>query len=119
MISDDLLVDKKKNLTFYKNIFLFRVKNVFFKKFNNTIKNELTGSIKFSDSSMNKYISYRNLKKFNFFFLRKNRIFNKSRYSRNRQLYRTGFYWCLWLNIIIVYGLFFLFYRFTFNFGYL
>lgn len=119
MISDDLLVDKKKNLTFYKNIFLFKVKNVFFKKFNNTIKHELVDSIKFSDSSMNKYISYRNLKKFNFFFLRKNRIFNKSRYSRNRQLYRTGFYWCLWLNIIIVYGLFFLFYRFTFNFGYL
>jgi hypothetical protein len=26
------------------------------------------------------------------FFIRKNRIFNKSRYSRNRQLYRTGVY---------------------------
>jgi hypothetical protein len=47
------------------------------------------------------------------------KIFNKSRYSRNRQLYRTGVYWCLWVNIIVVYGLYFFFYRFTFNFGYL
>lgn len=95
MLSTDLLVDKKKNLLKFKNIFLFRFKNIFFKKFNNTIKNKITTKIKFSDSSMNKYINYNNLKNFNFFFLRKNRIFNKSRYSRNRQLYRTGFYWCL------------------------
>jgi hypothetical protein len=119
MLSNELLVDKKKNLLHFKNIFLFRLKNFFFKKFSNNLKDSKLNLIKFSDSSMNKYISYKNLNKFNFFFLRKNRIFNKSRYSRNRQLYRTGFYWCLWLNIIIVYGLFFLFYRFTFNFGYM
>lgn len=52
------------------------------------------------------------------FFLRKNKIFNKGRYSRNRQLYRTGVYWCLWLNIINVFGLYYYFYRFVFNFGY-
>jgi hypothetical protein len=34
-------------------------------------------------------------------------------------LYRTGVYWCLWFNILMVYGLFFFFYRFAFNFGYL
>lgn len=51
-------------------------------------------------------------------FLRKNKIFNKGRYSRNRQLYRTGVYWCLWLNIINVFGLYYYFYRFVFNFGY-
>ena len=50
--------------------------------------------------------------------LRKNKIFNKGRYSRNRQLYRTGVYWSIWLNIILVFGLYYLFYRFTFNFGY-
>lgn len=119
LVDDKLLVDKKKNIKNFKNIFLFRFKSFFFKKFNNVINTKNLTKINFSDSSMNKYISYNNLKKFNFFFLRKNRIFNKSRYSRNRQLYRTGFYWCLWLNIIIVYGLFFLFYRFTFNFGYI
>jgi hypothetical protein len=92
MLSNELLVDKKKNLLHFKNIFLFRLKNFFFKKFSNNLKDSKLNLIKFSDSSMNKYISYKNLNKFNFFFLRKNRIFNKSRYSRNRQLYRTGFY---------------------------
>lgn len=51
-------------------------------------------------------------------FLRKNKIFNKGRYSRNRQLYRTGVYWCLILNILNVFGLYYYFYRFVFNFGY-
>lgn len=51
-------------------------------------------------------------------FLRATKQFNKGRYSRNRQLYRTGVYWCIWLNIILVYGLYFYFYRFTFSFGY-
>ena len=52
-------------------------------------------SAKFSESSISKYINANTIKKYNFFFLRKNRIFNKGRYSRNRQLYRTGVYWCL------------------------
>lgn len=74
--------------------------------------------IKFSESSLTKHINAIDLKKYKIQYLRKNRIFNKGRYSRNRQLYRTGVYWCLWLNIIMVYGLYFMFYRFTFNFGY-
>lgn len=53
------------------------------------------------------------------FFLRKNKIFNKSRYSRNRQLYRTGVYMCLFVNVIFVYFYFFSFYRFAFVFSYL
>lgn len=75
--------------------------------------------IRFSDSSVSKYISFKTLDKYKIYYIRKNRIFNKGRYSRNRQLYRTGVYWCLWLNVIVVYGLYFFFYRFTFNFGYL
>lgn len=51
-------------------------------------------------------------------FLRKTKSFNKSRYSRNRQYYRTGVYWCLWVNIIAVVSLYYLFYRFTFRFSY-
>jgi len=53
------------------------------------------------------------------FILRKSKCFNKSRYSRNRQYYRTGVYWCLWLNIILVLGLYYSFYRFTFKFNYI
>lgn len=66
---------------------------------------------KFVDASINK----NNL----VFFLRKNKIFNKGRYSRNRQIYRTGVYMCLWINIIFVYFYIFSFYRFAFNFGFM
>jgi hypothetical protein len=74
--------------------------------------------IRFSETSVSKHIKLENINNYVFFYIRKNRIFNKGRYSRNRQLYRTGVYWCLWLNIMLVYGLYFMFYRFTFNFGY-
>lgn len=74
--------------------------------------------IRFSETSVSKHIKLDNTNNYVFFYIRKNRIFNKGRYSRNRQLYRTGVYWCLWLNIMLVYGLYFMFYRFTFNFGY-
>lgn len=75
--------------------------------------------VRFSDSSVSKYIAFDSIKNQKIYYIRKNRIFNKGRYSRNRQLYRTGVFWCLWLNVIVVYGLYFFFYRFTFNFGYL
>ena len=61
-----------------------------------------------------------NNKNFNdFFFLRKSKIFNKGRYSRSRQIYRTGVYFCLYINILAIYAIYFLFYRFTFNFGFI
>ncbi len=44
------------------------------------------------------------------FFLRKNRVFNKSRYSRNRQLARVIFYFALYINILIIYGVFYVIY---------
>ncbi len=52
-------------------------------------------------------------------YLRSSKHFNKGRYSRNRQLYRTGVYWCIWLNVVIVYALHFYFYRVVYSFGYL
>lgn len=88
--------------------------NSFFQKFNNTYY-----PVRFNESSSNKFIELNKINDFCFFFIRKNRIFNKGRYSRNRQTYRTGVYWCLWFNILSVYGLYFIFYRLTFNFGYL
>ena len=111
------------NLYIYVSNYYISLNSSFFKKINfnksffKNIYNNLP--IRFSNSSVNKYINFSNLTNYSFFYLRKNKIFNKSRYSRNRQLYRTGVYWCLWLNIMIVYGLYFFFYRFTFNFGYL
>ncbi len=105
----------------FKGIIYFKLNpNTFFKIRVNTDFYKLLKYyiIKFSESSITKHINSNSLKNFNIQYLRKNRIFNKGRYSRNRQLYRTGVYWCLWLNIIMVYGLYFMFYRFTFNFGY-
>jgi hypothetical protein len=72
----------KKN-NFYKNINFNR--NFFKNLFNNL-------PTRFSESSVNKYINYKNSNNYNFYYLRKNKIFNKGRYSRNRQLYRTGVY---------------------------
>lgn len=102
-------------LSFYKN---------FSKIFNelNFIINEINLKniqIFFKPSSMDKYSS-NEISYFNntIFFLRKNKVFNKGRYSRNRQTYRTGVYWCLYINIVAVLGLYFWFYRFSINFGY-
>lgn len=80
---------------------------------------KLNWKIKFIPTSVNKYTNNNLQNKIIVYYLRKNKIFNKSRYSRNRQLYRTGVYWCLWLSIFIGWGLYFIFYRFTINFGYL
>lgn len=44
-------------------------------------------------------------------FVRKVRIFNKSRYSRNRQNVRVTFYFSIYFNIIIIYVVFSLFYN--------
>lgn len=52
------------------------------------------------------------------YFLRKQKLFNKGRYSRNRQTYRTGAIWSLWVNILAVTGFYYWFYRFSMNFGY-
>lgn len=53
------------------------------------------------------------------YFLRKQKLFNKGRYSRNRQTYRTGAIWSLWVNILAVTGFYYWFYRFSMNFGYI
>jgi len=108
----------------YKSLYTFTYKNnvlSFIKvklniNWSRSLKNYYP--IRFSETSLSKHINLNNINMYTFFFIRKNRIFNKGRYSRNRQLYRTGVYWCLWLNIMLVYGLYFMFYRFTFNFGY-
>ena len=75
--------------------------------------------IKFSVSDFFKNLNIKTLNNINILFLRKTKIFNKGRYSRNRQYYRTGVYWCLYVNIIAVIGIYFWFYRFNMNFGYL
>ncbi len=46
-------------------------------------------------------------------YSRKVRIFNKSRYSRNRQNVRSTFYFAVYFNILIIYTVFSVFYGFV------
>jgi hypothetical protein len=59
-----------------------------------SFKNKIDDSwvVKFSPSNFIKYINSLNLNKYNILYLRKAKVFNKGRYSRNRQYYRTGVY---------------------------
>lgn len=76
-------------------------------------------SPKFSSTSINKFLSLDQLTNFEFQFLRKNKVYNKGRYSRCRQNYRTGVYMCMYLSVCSIFGLYYWFYKFTFNFSYL
>ncbi len=122
------------NLRYYinKNI-ISKVKNNYFylidyklhNNLNTSISNEFLNNlvkkykISFSVSNIVKYLSDYSVNSSIILYLRKNKVFNKSRYSRNRQTYRTGAYWCLYINIIAVVAFYFWFYKFTMNFGYL
>lgn len=103
-------VKLKKSKTDYKPL---KLKNFLSKP----TKSTTNTTVKYNSSSIVKFIN--GGFDHSMYFLRKNKSFNKGRYSRNRQNYRTGVYWCLYVNIIALFGLYFLFYRFTFNFGYL
>ena len=75
-------------------------------------------SPKYSSSSLHKYINI-NTFKYEYQFLRKNKVYNKGRYSRTRQNYRTGVYMCVYLSLVTIFGLYFIFYRFSFSFTHL
>ena len=49
------------------------------------------------------------------FLLRKTKIFNKSRYSRNRQNTRVAFYFSILINIIVIFAVFSLYYKILFK----
>lgn len=57
------------------------------------------------------------MKLLSLFFLRKTRIFNKAKYSRNRQLARVIFYYSLYINIAIIYYVFYVLYGLSFSFS--
>jgi hypothetical protein len=84
-----------------------------------TFSKSLLDSPKFNSTSINKLLNPLTYKNFEFQFLRKNKVYNKGRYSRCRQNYRTGVYMCLYLSIVSIFGLYYWFYKFSFNFTYL
>lgn len=76
---------------FYKK---FKFQNIFLIKINEETLSTIFNffKVKYKPSTNDSYLSNINLKELNILYLRKNKIFNKSRYSRNRQTYRTGAY---------------------------
>lgn len=111
-------------IEFSNNYFYLKIFNKYLNlntEFNNNFITDLKQKylISFSASNIVKYISDFSVNNSTILYLRKNKIFNKSRYSRNRQTYRTGAYWCLYVNIVAVVAFYFWFYKFTMNFGYL
>jgi hypothetical protein len=77
---------KKINL---KRILLPAKKKKVYESLSNITSNFL---IRFSPTTIVKYLSTFDLNSYQILYLRKNKIFNKGRYSRNRQFYRTGVY---------------------------
>ena len=112
-----------KNKNYYGKINGASVVNIFsYLKSKDTFVNFFKKNIYnvcYSGTSLGKYLKENCVKNLSVYFLRKTKMFNKGRYSRNRQNYRTGVYWCLYINIMVLFGLYFYFYGFVFNFGYL
>lgn len=104
----------KKKINTYKLLCLGNLSKNFI-----IVNKKLITSPKFSSSSIAKYLSTQQLNSFEFQFLRKNKVYNKGRYSRCRQNYRTGVYLCMYLSIVCIFGLYYWFYKFSFNFTYL
>jgi len=82
-----------------------------------SINKPLLVSPKYSSTSICKLLPLS--QDFEFQFLRKNKVYNKGRYSRCRQNYRTGVYMCMYLSVVSIFGIYYTFYRFSFNFTYL
>ena len=81
--------------------------------------NKLLITPKLTCSSIYKNISILDSYNTEFQFIRKNKVYNKGRYSRCRQNYRTGVYLCMYLSIVSIFGLYYWFFKFSFNFSYL
>jgi hypothetical protein len=126
--NDYFLVDFKAKLNKYTKIgflsifdsfYIVRSKSEFFLKNLVQIKKPLLSIPKYSSSSINKFLTPDAINNFEFQFLRKNKVYNKGRYSRCRQNYRTGVYMCMYLSVVCMFGLYYWFYKFSFNFTYL
>ena len=118
----------KKKLSIYEKLNFFELQNsmylvclksdTFLRTFI-TVNKQLLTAPKLSSSSISKFFNVSNTHSFEFQYLRKNKVYNKGRYSRCRQNYRTGVYMCMYLSVVSIFGLYYWFYKFSFNFTYL
>ena len=85
-IFNDVLKQTMSLKTYFNNL------NIIGKKKNINLNLDTNYQIKYSVSDFFKNLNGLTLNYINLLFLRKNKVFNKGRYSRNRQYYRTGVY---------------------------
>lgn len=103
----------RKSYTFYEKIF----KNLEFqakKKPLKRKKRKLINLVAFFNKN-----ARRKKVKLNFFFLRKNKIFIKNKYPRNRQWSKNVIYFGVWLNITLVYFSYIFCYHYAFVLNYI
>lgn len=122
---------KKKNFFFLNNnsfkkytlfnFFDFKNKFIYYNinYINSIVLPKNNNNFKSNSTSIYKNIDLLNIKNINLQYLRKNKVYNKGRYSRCRQNYRTGVYMCMYLSIVSIFGLYYWFFKFSFNFSYL
>ncbi len=122
------LTEWKKKLSIYEKLNFIVLENSFnivrckSEKFVKTfvrINKPLLVAPKLSSSSLHKLFNLNSVTNLEFQYLRKNKVYNKGRYSRCRQNYRTGVYMCMYLSVVSIFGLYYWFYKFSFNFTYL
>lgn len=97
---------KLKLLQTFTNFFIVNAKKNTIIEIVNCNK-QLLLAPKFSSSNIGKYLTQNSLNTFEFQFLRKNKVYNKGRYSRCRQNYRTGVYMCMYLSVVSIFGLYY------------
>jgi hypothetical protein len=114
MSSSRVQVQKVINKLFYWQWVGLSSKALFSRNFQTT-KQPL---VQYLNTSTTKFLNLSTYSQYLMLFLRRSKIFNKGRYSRNRQFYRTGVYWCLYLSLILFSGLYYWFYHFIVNFGF-
>lgn len=121
-----IAVSPKTTLTKYSKLVLINLYNSNLSLYNNLLPNnyvnfnkKLLTTPKLGSSTTFKNINIFDFGSVEFQYLRKNKVYNKGRYSRCRQNYRTGVYICMYLSIISIFGLYYWFLKFSFNFTYL
>ena len=93
------------------NMFLFNLSKLSKKILKKVSKKIIFFKIKF----FNRFSSKVN---FFYYFLRKNKLFIKNKYPRNRQWSKNIIYFGIWLNILIIFLAFLYCYHFLFNLDY-
>lgn len=104
--------DRPASLENVKKIRFFSLKDLTFLENSFFSKKVITEEANFSKN----FLIY--LNNCSVYFSKKNYLYNKGKFSRNRQTYKTGVYLCIWLTVLTVIGLYFYFYLMSIKFTY-